>query len=123
MSELTQDLIQQALDQDFNKANNTFGDIMSVKLTDLLDQEKIKLEIKIRKDKEKEEYKKLSKEEKKKLNKFRVGIIRDEGSNGDREMMSAFEIAGFDVYNICINHFLEELWILKKQSTFQKKKK
>ncbi len=43
MSELTQDLIQQALDQDFNKANNTFGDIMSVKLTDLLDQEKIKL--------------------------------------------------------------------------------
>ena len=43
MSELTQDLIQHALDQDYNKANNTFGEIMTVKMSDLLDQEKIKL--------------------------------------------------------------------------------
>lgn len=43
MSEMTQELIQQALDQDFNKANATFNDIMSVKLADVLDQEQIKL--------------------------------------------------------------------------------
>ena len=41
MSELTQDLIQNALDQDFNKANATFGEIMTMKMADLLDQEKI----------------------------------------------------------------------------------
>ena len=41
MSELTQDLIQNALDQDFNKANSTFGEIMTMKMADLLDQEKI----------------------------------------------------------------------------------
>lgn len=51
--------------------------------------------------------------EKKKLNKFSVGIIRDEGSNGDREMMSAFEIAGFDVHNICINDLLDNNNILE----------
>jgi hypothetical protein len=38
-----QDLIQNAIDQDFNKANNTFNDIMTVKMTDLLDQEKIRI--------------------------------------------------------------------------------
>ena len=41
MSELTQDLIQHALDQDFNKANATFGEIMTMKMADLMDQEKI----------------------------------------------------------------------------------
>lgn len=43
MSEMTQELIQQALDQDFNSANKTFADIMSVKLNDVMDQEQIKL--------------------------------------------------------------------------------
>jgi len=43
MSELTQDMIKHAIDQDFNKANTTFGEIMSVKMADVLDQEKIKL--------------------------------------------------------------------------------
>ncbi len=38
-----QELIQQALDQDYNKANKTFGDMMTIKLDDLLDQEKIRL--------------------------------------------------------------------------------
>ena len=38
-----QELIQQALDQDYNKANKTFGDMMTVKLDDLLDQEKVRL--------------------------------------------------------------------------------
>lgn len=43
MSELTQDMIKHAIDQDFNKANATFGEIMSVKMADVLDQEKVKL--------------------------------------------------------------------------------
>ena len=38
-----QDLIQYSLDQDFNKAGKAFGEIMTVKLNDLLDQEKIKV--------------------------------------------------------------------------------
>tara|TARA_B100000900_G_C20505054_1_gene685467 strand:- start:205 stop:582 length:378 start_codon:yes stop_codon:yes gene_type:complete len=43
MSEDTQTMIQQALDQDWNKANKTFSDMMSVKLQDVLDQEKVKI--------------------------------------------------------------------------------
>jgi len=38
-----QDMIQHALDQDYNKANDVFNDMMTVKMTDLLDQEKIKM--------------------------------------------------------------------------------
>ena len=38
-----QDLIQNAYDQDYNKANKVFGNMMTVKLDDLLDQEKIRL--------------------------------------------------------------------------------
>ena len=37
------DLINQALDQDFNQANKTFADVMTIKLTDLLDQEQVRL--------------------------------------------------------------------------------
>ncbi len=43
MSEAVKDLIQQALDQDFNQANKTFQDVITVKMTDVLDQEKIRL--------------------------------------------------------------------------------
>lgn len=43
MSDAVKDLIQQAFDQDFNNAGKTFGDIMSVKLSDVLDQEKVRL--------------------------------------------------------------------------------
>lgn len=42
MSQLD-DLVQHALDQDYNKANKIFGDMMSVKLNDVLDQEKMKI--------------------------------------------------------------------------------
>jgi len=38
-----EDMIQNALDQDFNKANKAFGDIMTIKMNDLLDQEQVKL--------------------------------------------------------------------------------
>ena len=31
------------MNQDFNKANEIFGDMMTVKMSDMLDQEKIKL--------------------------------------------------------------------------------
>ena len=38
-----EDLVQYSLDQDFNNANKVFNDEISVKLNDVLDQEKIKL--------------------------------------------------------------------------------
>ena len=38
-----QDMIQHALDQNYNKANDVFNDMMTVKMSDLLDQEKVKM--------------------------------------------------------------------------------
>lgn len=32
----------------------------------------------------------------------KVGIIREEGSNGDREMSVAFQLAGFEVWDVCM---------------------
>lgn len=43
MSEAVKDLISQALDQDYNQANKTFADVMTIKMTDLLDQEQVRL--------------------------------------------------------------------------------
>jgi uncharacterized protein involved in tellurium resistance len=43
MSEEIKDLIRHALDQDYNKASNVFGEIMSIKMSDLLNQEEIKV--------------------------------------------------------------------------------
>ena len=43
VSEAVKDLIQHALDQDFNKANKIFTDAMSIKVQDVLDQEHVKL--------------------------------------------------------------------------------
>lgn len=43
MSEEIKDLIRHALDQDYNKASNVFGEIMTVKMSDLLNQEEIKV--------------------------------------------------------------------------------
>ncbi len=40
-------------------------------------------------------------------NKPKVAIIREEGSNGDREMTSAFYQAGFEVWDITMTDFLE----------------
>lgn len=37
------DLIKHSLAQDYNKANEVFGNVMTTKLTDLLDQQKIKI--------------------------------------------------------------------------------
>ena len=42
MSEI-KDLIRHALDQDYNKANEIFGQAISVKLDDVMDQERIRL--------------------------------------------------------------------------------
>lgn len=50
-----QGLIQHAMDQDFNKANKIFGDIMTLKVQDMLDQEKIRLADQIYNDVEPEE--------------------------------------------------------------------
>ena len=49
------DLIQHALDQDYNKANKVFGSMMGVKIDDALNQEKIKLADQIFNDVEPEE--------------------------------------------------------------------
>ena len=38
-----QDLVQHALDQDYNKANKIFNDVVTIKLNDIMDQEKVKL--------------------------------------------------------------------------------
>ena len=37
------DLVKSSLDKDYNKANKIFNDVMTVKLTDVLDQAKVKL--------------------------------------------------------------------------------
>ena len=41
-------------------------------------------------------------------NKPKVAILRDEGSNSDREMSSAFYAAGFEPWDICMNDLLQE---------------
>lgn len=45
--------------------------------------------------------------------KYTVGIIRDEGSNGDREMASAFYYAGFNVKDINTSDIIHDNNILK----------
>jgi len=40
------------------------------------------------------------------INKPKVAIIRDEGSNGDREMCAVFNYVGFDTYDIHMNDLL-----------------
>lgn len=50
-----QDLIQSALDQDYNKANEVFGDLMGSKISDALDQEKIKIASRIYGDEDTED--------------------------------------------------------------------
>ena len=37
------DLVKSSLDKDYNKANEIFNDVMTVKLTDVLDQAKVKM--------------------------------------------------------------------------------
>ena len=37
------DLVQHSLEQDYNKANEVFGTVMTTKLADVLDQTKVKL--------------------------------------------------------------------------------
>lgn len=38
-----QDLIKASLEKDYNNANKIFGEVMTIKMTDLLDQEKVKM--------------------------------------------------------------------------------
>ena len=38
-----QNLIKASLDKDYNHANKIFGEVMTIKMTDLLDQEKVRL--------------------------------------------------------------------------------
>tara|TARA_B100000886_G_C20214924_1_gene403967 strand:+ start:313 stop:657 length:345 start_codon:yes stop_codon:yes gene_type:complete len=38
-----QDLIKASLEKDYNHANKIFGEVMTIKMSDLLDQEKVKM--------------------------------------------------------------------------------
>ena len=38
-----QDMIQHAMNQEYSQANNIFGDLMTVKLNDVLDQETVRM--------------------------------------------------------------------------------
>lgn len=38
-----EDLVQHALDQNYNKANQVFGDLMGQKINDILDQKKVEV--------------------------------------------------------------------------------
>merc|ERR1719230_2471157 len=42
-----------------------------------------------------------------KSNKHRVAIVRQEGSNGDREMAASFHLAGFEVWDVHMSDLLE----------------
>jgi len=42
-NDYVKDLINSAMAQDYNNANKIFGDVMTVKMDDLLDQEKVRL--------------------------------------------------------------------------------
>lgn len=37
-----------------------------------------------------------------------VAVIREEGSNGDREMVAAFHMAGFQVWDIVMQDIIDE---------------
>eukprot|EP00560_Eucampia_antarctica_P004903 CAMPEP_0197834212 /NCGR_PEP_ID=MMETSP1437-20131217/21637_1 /TAXON_ID=49252 ORGANISM="Eucampia antarctica, Strain CCMP1452" /NCGR_SAMPLE_ID=MMETSP1437 /ASSEMBLY_ACC=CAM_ASM_001096 /LENGTH=1318 /DNA_ID=CAMNT_0043438737 /DNA_START=100 /DNA_END=4056 /DNA_ORIENTATION=+ len=47
-------------------------------------------------------------------NKHKVAVIRQEGSNGDREMLSAFLAAGFETWDISVSDLLEGNVTLKE---------
>ena len=38
-----EDLVQHSLNQDYNKANQVFGNLMTIKMDDMLNQEKVKI--------------------------------------------------------------------------------
>jgi len=40
--------------------------------------------------------------------KYKVAVLREEGSNGDREMISSFSLAGFDPYDVTMTDLLSE---------------
>ncbi len=39
---------------------------------------------------------------------FKVAVLREEGSNGDREMTSAFHLAGFETWDVTMTDLVEE---------------
>jgi phosphoribosylformylglycinamidine synthase len=45
--------------------------------------------------------------------KHKVAIIREEGSNGDREMSAAFHLAGFEVWDIAMKDLIHQRVALK----------
>jgi phosphoribosylformylglycinamidine synthase len=47
------------------------------------------------------------------INKPKIAIIRDEGSNGDKEMCATFLYVGFDVTNISMNELIKTPQVLR----------
>jgi phosphoribosylformylglycinamidine synthase len=45
---------------------------------------------------------------------YKIAIIREEGSNGDKEMQAAFYYVGFEVYNITTSELIKKPYILEK---------
>ncbi len=50
----------------------------------------------------------------KRNSKPRIAIIREEGSNGDREMAAAFYLAGFEPWDVCMQDLIDEKITLKE---------
>ena len=50
-----QDLIKASLAKDYNNANKIFGEVMTIKMSDLLDQEKVRMADQVYNGAEKEE--------------------------------------------------------------------
>ena len=50
----------------------------------------------------------------KKKHNIKVLILRDDGSNGDKEMCAVFKYIGFDVFNINMSHVLKNPKMLRK---------
>jgi phosphoribosylformylglycinamidine synthase len=46
--------------------------------------------------------------------KHKVAIIREEGSNGDREMAAAFHLAGFEVWDVAMKDLIHQRISLKE---------
>ena len=59
----------------------------------------------------------------KKHDKFKVAIVREEGSNGEREMASAFYYAGFHPVDVTMTDLMDKKTVKNVLNTFSKNKK
>jgi len=48
------------------------------------------------------------------VNRPTIGIIREEGSNGDREMIASFKYVGFDIFDLHMNDLIKNPKLIRK---------